>query len=72
MVNDSPSTRIQLRLGGTTPSLTSGRVTVYGRGDPAPVIASAADGIAWSEAQKENLLILPEEGEWAALAAKAP
>lgn len=71
VVNDSAK-RIQLRLVGTTPSLTSGRVLVFGRGEPAPTIASAGAGIVWVEAAKENLLILPEQGEWAALAALSP
>lgn len=65
-----------LRLLGNT-SLTpratptgGGSVTVVGRGADPPTIASLQAGVVWAEAARERVLILPEEGEWEALASK--
>lgn len=76
VTNDSPK-QVFLRLLGERSltfrdqGLPGGRVTVRGRGSAPPVIASLADGIVWAEAEKEKVLILPEQIEWNALALKA-
>ena len=70
IINNSGK-RVWLRLLGfpsltarpAKPTAASGQVTVKGRSGT--VLASRAAGVAWQNA--ENLVILPDEGEWGAI-----
>ena len=62
VINNS-NKKMLLQLTGSSPVLTNGLLTVQDRSGG--YLASAADGIAWSNA--ENVLVLPLQQEWSKL-----